>query len=84
MISTIEKLSAIPRDSSAFNTGMLDVNGRAVMLKENIMDATPYMYVSYWNIILAVAWIGVIVAIFSRAKAQKGQAQAGLMPILLL
>lgn len=71
MISGVEKLSAIPRDSSAFNTGMLDVHGRATLIKENIMDATPYMYVSYWNIILAIAWIGMIVAIFSVLKRKK-------------
>lgn len=71
MIASVEKISAVPKDSSAFNTAMLDVNDRAVLLKTNIMDATPYMYVSYWNIILSAMWIAAIVGIFAALKRKK-------------
>ena len=71
MIASVEKISAVPKDSSAFNTAMLDVNNRALLLKTNIMDATPYMYVSYSNIIFSAMWIAAIVGIFAALKRKK-------------
>jgi cellulose synthase/poly-beta-1,6-N-acetylglucosamine synthase-like glycosyltransferase len=73
MITSIEKISTVPRDSSAYHTGMLDMNDRATLLKENIMDATPYMYVSVSNIVFSTMWIAVIIGIFAVLKRKKDQ-----------
>ena len=73
MITSIEKISTVPRDSSAYHTGMLDMNDRATLLKENIMDATPYMYVSISNIVFSTMWIAVIIGIFAVLKRKKDQ-----------
>lgn len=43
MITSIENISVLPRDSSAFHTGMLDINARSDVLRENIQDVIPYM-----------------------------------------
>ena len=71
IIASTEKISAIPKDSTAFHTGMLDINSRSLSLKMNIVDATPYMYVSYWNVIFSVMWIMGIVGIFAALKRKK-------------
>lgn len=73
MIATTEKISVIPRDSSGYHTGMLDINAQATILKENLMDATPYMYVSVSNIIFSTMWIAVIIGIFAALKRKKDQ-----------
>ena len=73
MITSIDKISTVPRDSSAYHTGMLDMNDRATLLKENIMDATPYMYVSISNIVFSTMWIAVIIGIFAVLKRKKDQ-----------
>ncbi len=73
MITSIEKISTVPKDSSAYHTGMLDINDRATLLKENIMDATPYMYVSVSNIVFSTMWIAVIIGIFAVLKRKKDQ-----------
>ncbi len=73
MITSIEKISTVPKDSSAYHTGMLDMNDRATLLKENIMDATPYMYVSVSNIVFSTMWIAVIIGIFAVLKRKKDQ-----------
>ncbi len=52
---------------------MLDMNDRATLLKENIMDATPYMYVSVSNIVFSTMWIAVIIGIFAVLKRKKDQ-----------
>ncbi len=76
MIANIEKISTSPKDSSAFYTGMLDVKVRAEILKENIEDVTPYMYVSVSNIVLTSIWIAGILGIFTLLKRKKEQLKA--------
>ncbi len=73
MIANIEKISAVPRDSSAYHTGMLDLNEQAKILKINIMDATPYSYVSVSNIVFSTLWIAIIIGIFATLKRKKDQ-----------
>jgi len=76
MIVSLEKISAVPKDSSAYHTGMLDMNARANIVKENVMDATPYMYVSVSNMIFSSIWIAAILGIFAALKRKKEQLKA--------
>ena len=73
MISSTEKISTVPKESAAYHTGMMDISSRAQLLKQNIMDATPYMYVSYWNIVFTSLWIAAIIGIFTALKRKKEQ-----------
>ncbi len=75
MIETAELLAALPKDSSVFNTGMIDISFRAKELQENVMDATPYMYVNFNNIVLAAVWMAAILGIFTLLKRKKEQLQ---------
>jgi len=73
MITSVNEISSISKDNSAYHTGMLDINDRALILKINIMDATPYMYVSPANMMLSVIWIAAIIGIFAALKRKKEQ-----------
>jgi hypothetical protein len=73
MLVGVEKISAVPKDSSAYHTGMIDVSDRALQLRINIMDATPYMYVSAPNVLYSVIWVVAIMAIFTALKRKKEQ-----------
>ena len=79
MIASIEKTQTVPRDSSAFHTGMDAVSDRALVLQENLEDATPYMYVSFINIVLSAVWIAGILAIFAVLNRKKAQLQTSDM-----
>ena len=73
MLQSVENISMIPQDNSAYHTGMLDINDRATLLRLNIMDATPYMYVSIANVFSSVVWIAVIIGIFAALKRKRTQ-----------
>ncbi|MDA7495034.1 glycosyltransferase [Nitrosopumilus sp.] len=73
MLQSIENISAVSQDNAAYHTGMLDVNNRADILRTNIMDATPYMYVSITNVFSSIIWIAVIVGIFAALKRKRTQ-----------
>ncbi len=73
LITSIEKISAVPKDSSAYHTGMMDISDRALLIKTNLMDATPYMYVSISNVVFSTIWIAAIIGIFAALKRKKEQ-----------
>ena len=73
MFTGLDQISSLSKDNSAYHTGMLDVNDRALLLKTNIMDATPYMYVSPANMMFSVIWIAAIIGIFAILKRKKEQ-----------
>ena len=73
MLQSVNTISAIPQDNSAYHTGMLDINDRALLLRLNIMDATPYMYVSIANVFSSIIWIAVIIGIFTALKRKRTQ-----------
>ena len=75
MIANVELIASVPRDSSVFNTGMIDLSDRALVLQENLEDVTPYMYVNFINIVLAAVWIAAILGIFAVLKRKKEQLQ---------
>ena len=73
MITSVDELSSISKDNPAYHTGMIDITERAALLKINIMDATPSMYVSIANIVLSAIWVAAIVGIFALLKKKKEQ-----------
>jgi len=76
MIASIETISRVSDDSSAFQTGMTNIQERSIAISKNIMDATPYMYVSVSNILFSTIWIAAILGIFAALKRKKDQLTA--------
>ncbi len=79
MIESVEKIATVPKDSSSFHTGMLKIGDRALILQQNLMDVTPYMYVSFINIVLSATWIAGILAIFAVLKRKRQSLQTADM-----
>ena len=73
MFGSVDEISSLSKGNSAYHTGMLDINDRASLLKTNIMDATPYMYVSPENMMFSTVWIAAIIGIFAALKRKKDQ-----------
>ncbi len=75
MITSVNDISSIPKDNPAYHTAMLDLNDRSLMLELNIVDATPYMYVSPENMMMSVVWVAVVIGIIILLKRKKEQLQ---------
>jgi hypothetical protein len=71
MKTSAEKFSTVPQDSSSYQTGMISIHERAKELRLHLLDATPYMYVSFSNIVLSSLWIAAILGIFAVLKRKK-------------
>lgn len=71
MSSTVDKISTTSPDTAAFHTGMLNVHSQAIAIVFNLLDATPYMYVSVSNMLFGSIWVAVIIGIFALLKKKK-------------
>lgn len=63
-------LESLPRNSTGYQTGMDDLRGRIMALQLQVADASGYMFVSGWNVVVASAWLAVfaIVAFLMRRR----------------
>jgi hypothetical protein len=43
---------------------MLDIHGSLEIIQQDMIDAMPYFYVSFTNIMLSIVWITIILALF--------------------
>ena len=71
MSSTLDKISTTSPDTAAFHTGMLNIHSQATAIVFNLLDATPYMYVSISNMLFGSIWVAVIIGIFALLKKKK-------------
>jgi len=76
MISTVDKISSVSPDSAAYHTGMYNIHMMSDVVIRNIIDATPYMYVSVSNILFGCIWIAVIIGIFAVLKKKRERLQS--------
>jgi len=76
MLVNVQTISGVSPDSAAFQTGMTNIGERSLALRQNIMDATPYMFVSISNIVFSTMWIAAILGIFAILKRKKDQLNA--------
>ena len=73
MLIDLDEISSLSTVTDDYGVGMMDINDRSLTLRTNIMDATPYMYVSPENMMFSVIWIAAIVGIFAALKKKKEQ-----------
>jgi len=76
MLSTLDKISTTSADTAAFHTGMLNIHAQATTIVFNLLDATPYMYVSVSNMLFGSIWVAVIIGIFALLKKKKEKLQS--------
>ena len=70
MIISIDKLSELSTDTSAFHTGMLDISNRASLVKENLSDARGFLYGSITNAFFTLIWLTGIIGL-AKLQIQK-------------
>lgn len=76
ILARTNSISSLEPYSTEYNTGMYDIHATLKTIQEDLVEATPYLYVSFTNIMLSVVWIAVIMALFAimrrgRAKFRK-------------
>ncbi len=73
MLEYTQQAASLPIDDTSYHTAMINIDSQASEIRENLMDATPYVYASQQNILLSTLWIAVIIGIFAVLKRKKDQ-----------
>lgn len=73
IVSRANSLSSMDRYSAEYNTGMEDMHASLKAMQEDLLDAMPYMYVSFTNIMVSIVWIAIILGLF--AVMRRGRAK---------
>ncbi len=66
-------ISSVEPNSAAYNTGLQDLHGSIKIIESNLEEATPYIYVSFTNILLGGLWIGITMLIFASLRRGKSK-----------
>lgn len=73
ILARANSISSLEPYSTEYNTGLYDIHASLETMQEDLLDATPYLYVSFTNIMLSAVWIAVILALF--AIMRRGRAK---------
>ena len=73
MLLRTSSISLVEPNSAAYNTGLEDLHSSIKIIESNLEEATPYIYVSFTNILLGGLWIGVIMLIFAAMRRSKSK-----------
>jgi hypothetical protein len=73
MLARANSISSLEPYSTEYNTGMADMHATLKTIQEDLIEATPFLYVSVNNIMFSAVWIAVILALF--AIMRRGRAK---------
>jgi cellulose synthase/poly-beta-1,6-N-acetylglucosamine synthase-like glycosyltransferase len=73
MLLRTTSISSVEPNSAAYNTGLEDLHGSIKIVESNLEEATPYIYVSFTNILLGGLWIGITLLIFASLRRGKSK-----------
>lgn len=65
IIARATLIEALPRDSAAYQQGMDDLRGKIRALELQVADASGYMFVSGWNLVVSLVWLALFAIILS-------------------
>jgi hypothetical protein len=73
IVARANSISSLEPYSTEYNTGMYDMHASIQDIENQLVDATPYLYVSFTNIMLSAVWIAIILAVL--AIMRRGRAK---------
>jgi hypothetical protein len=75
MLERAEQASAMPRHSEQYNMAMNDMHQSIEIIKLDLLETVPYMYISLTNIAMAGVWVAAVIAIFAVMRRAKPKVQ---------
>jgi cellulose synthase/poly-beta-1,6-N-acetylglucosamine synthase-like glycosyltransferase len=76
MLLRAEAVESMTPHSEAYNMAMADLHESASAIEVNLMEALPYMYVSFENLVLAGVWVTAIIAVFAAMRKVNARTKA--------
>ncbi len=75
MVERTTALSSVEPNSAAYNTGLEDLHNSIKEVELNLEEATPYVYVSYTNVLMGVLWVSIIILLFAALRRGRNKSR---------
>jgi len=75
IIARADSTSAVDRHGEQYNVAMRDMHQSAYVIKLSLMEAVPYMYISFNNIVMAGVWVAAVIAIFAAMRKARARVE---------
>lgn len=76
VLARADLVDSMEPHGTAYNAAMYDMHRTADTLEENLLEALPYMYISFANITIASVWIIAIVVVFAIMRVVNSKTRA--------
>jgi cellulose synthase/poly-beta-1,6-N-acetylglucosamine synthase-like glycosyltransferase len=73
MLYRATSLSSFEPNNVSYSTALEDMRASVKIVESNLEDATPYIYASFTNILLAGLWIGVMLLMFAALRRTRAR-----------
>jgi len=73
MVYRATSLSSFEPNNVSYNTALEDMRASVKIVESNLEDATPFIYASFTNILLAGLWIGVMLLMFAAVRRTRAR-----------
>jgi hypothetical protein len=64
IVTRANSIATMEPHSTEYNSGMLDIHVSLETIQQDMIDAMPYFFVSFTNIMVSVVWIAIAIALF--------------------
>ncbi len=76
MVLRAKSAEAMGPHGEAYNIAMKDLHDSADGIETNLLEALPYMYLSYGNMMLSGIWVAVIISLFAAMRKANNRIRA--------
>ena len=80
IIARARILQAMPTNSSAYQQGMDDLRGKIKAMELQIAEASGYMFVSGWNLVVSLIWLAALAIFVSYIRRSGTRAKTMVEP----
>jgi glycosyltransferase involved in cell wall biosynthesis len=78
MLARAKTVESMGPHSAAYNIAMIDMHRSADGIETNLVEAIPYMYISFGNVVISAIWVAVIIAVFAAMRKVNSKTKARL------
>ena len=80
IIARAKILQAMPTNSSAYQQGMDDLRGKIKAMELQIAEASGYMFVSGWNLVVSLIWLTALAIFVSYFRGSGARSKTTVEP----
>ncbi|MCI0559187.1 MAG: hypothetical protein MN733_11875, partial [Nitrososphaera sp.] len=68
MLVRAEAVESMGPHSAPYNVAMIDLHNTANGIETSLLEALPYLYLSFGNLVFSAVWVAAIISVFAAMR----------------